>query len=102
METLTLEEKTSWVESSPTKLFDIDPATQQVSLFSSTSSELLPMISCTDQWSSSFCSCAYDQWTSGSLFAAAYYPLIEHMSYRSTKLFHSTTTMLCNLHGLIR
>lgn len=30
METLTLEEKTSWVESSPTKVFDIDPNTQQV------------------------------------------------------------------------
>lgn len=31
METLTLEEKSSWVESSPTKVFDIDPNTQQVS-----------------------------------------------------------------------
>jgi hypothetical protein len=61
METLTLEEKQSWVESSPTKVFDIDPATQQVSLFSGTSLELLPMISCTDQWSSSFCSYAYDR-----------------------------------------
>ncbi|XP_020109766.1 DNA-directed RNA polymerases II, IV and V subunit 3-like, partial [Ananas comosus] len=30
METLTLEEKSSWVESSPTKVFDIDPNTQQV------------------------------------------------------------------------
>lgn len=30
METLTLEEKRSWVESSPTKVFDIDPNTQQV------------------------------------------------------------------------
>jgi DNA-directed RNA polymerase II subunit RPB3 len=30
METLTLEEKTALVESSPTKVFDIDPATQQV------------------------------------------------------------------------
>ncbi|KAJ9175283.1 hypothetical protein P3X46_013853 [Hevea brasiliensis] len=30
METLTLEEKQSWVESSPTKVFDIDPNTQQV------------------------------------------------------------------------
>lgn len=30
METLTLEEKHSWVESSPTKVFDIDPVTQQV------------------------------------------------------------------------
>ncbi|KAJ8643087.1 hypothetical protein MRB53_004835 [Persea americana] len=30
METLTLEEKRSWVESSPTKVFEIDPNTQQV------------------------------------------------------------------------
>ncbi|XP_057963688.1 DNA-directed RNA polymerases II, IV and V subunit 3-like [Malania oleifera] len=30
METLTLEEKRSWVESSPTKVFDIDANTQQV------------------------------------------------------------------------
>ncbi|KAI3922420.1 hypothetical protein MKX01_006109 [Papaver californicum] len=30
MATLTLEEKQSWVESSPTKVFDIDPNTQQV------------------------------------------------------------------------
>uniref|UniRef100_A0A2P2QLB3 Uncharacterized protein MANES_S011800 n=1 Tax=Rhizophora mucronata TaxID=61149 RepID=A0A2P2QLB3_RHIMU len=30
METLTLEEKQQWVESSPTKVFDIDPYTQQV------------------------------------------------------------------------
>ncbi|KAL6854578.1 hypothetical protein ACP4OV_019140 [Aristida adscensionis] len=30
METLTLDEKTSWVESSPTKVFDIDPNTHQV------------------------------------------------------------------------
>ncbi|CAL5378951.1 unnamed protein product [Camellia sinensis] len=30
METLSLEEKTNWVESSPTKVFDIDPNTQQV------------------------------------------------------------------------
>lgn len=30
METLTLEEKRIWVESSPTKVFDIDPNTQQV------------------------------------------------------------------------
>ncbi|KAI4387877.1 hypothetical protein MLD38_000268 [Melastoma candidum] len=30
METLTLEEKVSWVESSPTKVFDIDPNTEQV------------------------------------------------------------------------
>ncbi|KAH7672285.1 DNA-directed RNA polymerase II subunit RPB3 protein [Dioscorea alata] len=30
METLTLEEKRNWVESSPTKVFDIDPNTQQV------------------------------------------------------------------------
>lgn len=29
METLTLEEKRSLVESSPTKVFDIDPSTQQ-------------------------------------------------------------------------
>uniref|UniRef100_A0A453T734 DNA-directed RNA polymerase RpoA/D/Rpb3-type domain-containing protein n=1 Tax=Aegilops tauschii subsp. strangulata TaxID=200361 RepID=A0A453T734_AEGTS len=32
METLTLEEKQSWVESSPTKVFDIDPVTQQVTI----------------------------------------------------------------------
>ncbi|KAF7842565.1 DNA-directed RNA polymerases II, IV and V subunit 3-like [Senna tora] len=30
METLTLEEKREWVESSPTRVFDIDPVTQQV------------------------------------------------------------------------
>ncbi|XP_011000984.1 PREDICTED: DNA-directed RNA polymerases II, IV and V subunit 3-like [Populus euphratica] len=30
METLTLEEKLSWIESSPTKVFDIDKVTQQV------------------------------------------------------------------------
>ncbi|XP_074591167.1 DNA-directed RNA polymerases IV and V subunit 3B-like [Curcuma longa] len=30
METLTLEEKRAWVESSPTKVFGIDPNTQQV------------------------------------------------------------------------
>ncbi|GAB4852937.1 DNA-directed RNA polymerases II, IV and V subunit 3 [Ancistrocladus abbreviatus] len=30
METLTLEEKKTWVDSSPTKVFDIDPNTQQV------------------------------------------------------------------------
>ncbi|WJZ83911.1 hypothetical protein VitviT2T_003554 [Vitis vinifera] len=30
MESLTLEEKTSWVESSPTKVFDIDASSQQV------------------------------------------------------------------------
>ncbi|XP_077245307.1 DNA-directed RNA polymerases II, IV and V subunit 3-like [Tasmannia lanceolata] len=30
METLTLEEKRDWIESSPTKVFDIDPNTQQV------------------------------------------------------------------------
>ncbi|XP_002518700.2 DNA-directed RNA polymerases II, IV and V subunit 3 [Ricinus communis] len=30
MESLSLEEKQSWVESSPTKVFDIDPNTQQV------------------------------------------------------------------------
>lgn len=33
METLTLEEKTSWIESSPTKVFDIDPTTQQVCFY---------------------------------------------------------------------
>lgn len=33
METLTLEEKQSWVESSPTKVFDIDPNTGQVGFF---------------------------------------------------------------------
>ena len=33
METLTLEEKQSFVESSPTRVFDIDPNTQQVNLF---------------------------------------------------------------------
>jgi DNA-directed RNA polymerase II subunit RPB3 len=32
METLTLEEKQSLVESSPTKVFGIDPETQQVTL----------------------------------------------------------------------
>ncbi|KAF7811019.1 DNA-directed RNA polymerases II, IV and V subunit 3-like [Senna tora] len=30
METLTLEQKTEWVESSPTPVFEIDPATKQV------------------------------------------------------------------------
>lgn len=30
METLTLDEKEDWVESSPTKVFDIDPKTHQV------------------------------------------------------------------------
>lgn len=30
METLSLEQKNTWVESSPTKVFDIDPVTQQV------------------------------------------------------------------------
>lgn len=30
METLTLEEKRSWVESSPTRVFEIDPDTHQV------------------------------------------------------------------------
>lgn len=30
METLTLEQKKEWVDSSPTKVFDIDPNTQQV------------------------------------------------------------------------
>lgn len=33
METLTLEEKQAWVESSPTRVFDIDPNTQQVGHF---------------------------------------------------------------------
>ncbi|KAK7251986.1 hypothetical protein RIF29_35638 [Crotalaria pallida] len=32
MESLTLEEKKEWVESSPTHVFDIDPVTQQVSV----------------------------------------------------------------------
>lgn len=31
METLTLNEKLNWIESSPTKVFDIDPKTEQVS-----------------------------------------------------------------------
>ena len=44
METLTLEEKQSWVESSPTKVFDIDPVTQQVSLFSTSASPSLVSI----------------------------------------------------------
>lgn len=30
METLSLEEKREWVDSSPTRVFDIDPVTQQV------------------------------------------------------------------------
>ena len=30
METLTLEEKREWVDSSPTRVFEIDPVTQQV------------------------------------------------------------------------
>jgi len=34
MDTLTLDEKISWVESSPTKVFNLDPITKQVSLFS--------------------------------------------------------------------
>lgn len=33
MESLTLEEKTSWVESSPTKVFDIDASSQQVCFY---------------------------------------------------------------------
>jgi DNA-directed RNA polymerase alpha subunit len=33
METLSLEEKKTWVESSPTKVFDIDPTSQQVAYF---------------------------------------------------------------------
>lgn len=31
METLTLDEKRTWIESSPTKVFDLDPNTYQVS-----------------------------------------------------------------------
>jgi len=34
MDTLTLDEKISWVESSPTKVFNLDPITKQVSLSS--------------------------------------------------------------------
>lgn len=34
MDTLTFDEKRSWVESSPTKVFKLDPISQQVSLFS--------------------------------------------------------------------
>jgi DNA-directed RNA polymerase II subunit RPB3 len=30
---LSLEEKKTWVESSPTKVFDIDPTSQQVGYF---------------------------------------------------------------------
>ncbi|VAI93339.1 unnamed protein product [Triticum turgidum subsp. durum] len=48
METLTLEEKQSWVESSPTKVFDIDPVTQQVSLISASASPSLVSISLTN------------------------------------------------------
>ena len=33
METLTLEQKKEWVESCPTKVFDIDPNTHQVSQY---------------------------------------------------------------------
>lgn len=33
METLSLEEKRTWIDSSPTKVFDIDPVTQQVLFF---------------------------------------------------------------------
>lgn len=33
METLTLEEKREWVESCPTRVFDIDPVTQQVGFY---------------------------------------------------------------------
>ena len=47
METLTLEEKQSWVESSPTKVFDIDPVTQQVSLISASAAPALVSISLT-------------------------------------------------------
>lgn len=35
METMSLEEKRTWIESSPTKVFDIDPVTQQVLFFQS-------------------------------------------------------------------
>ena len=58
METLTLEEKTSWVESSPTKVFDIDPNTQQVSLFFNLPLLLLSMIPSTNPLSFTFCSYA--------------------------------------------
>ena len=34
IDTLALDEKRSWVESSPTKVFHLDPITKQVSLFS--------------------------------------------------------------------
>jgi len=34
METLTLEEKREWVDSSPTRVFEIDPVTQQVRFLS--------------------------------------------------------------------
>lgn len=34
MESLSLEEKKEWIDSSPTRVFDIDPVTQQVCLFS--------------------------------------------------------------------
>lgn len=34
METLTLEEKREWVDSCPTRVFEIDPVTQQVHFFS--------------------------------------------------------------------
>ena len=33
MDTLSLEEKRTWIESSPTKVFDLDPVTQQVLFF---------------------------------------------------------------------
>lgn len=33
METLTHHEKLSWIESSPTKVFDLDPKTDQVSSY---------------------------------------------------------------------
>lgn len=33
MDTLSLEEKRTWIDSSPTKVFDIDPVTQQVLFF---------------------------------------------------------------------
>lgn len=43
MESLTLEEKRSWVESSPTKVFDIDQSTHQVGCFYLLSYMLFPL-----------------------------------------------------------
>lgn len=43
MESLTLEEKRSWVESSPTKVFDIDQSTHQVGCFYLLSCMLFPL-----------------------------------------------------------